>query len=413
MTMRGHFRPLRVGFRARRGDTIQSLKELDNEKQLDQAPIEPELISSVINPEREKRKIIEYKDLPQTLVDGIVVIEDRQFFEHLGINWRGIIRAAIRDYQTGQWREGGSSITQQLVKNFYLKPERTLKRKLAEAYISVLLEQRLSKEQIMGMYCNQIYLGNRGGFSINGFGQAARTFFDKDVSHLTLAESALLAGVIRNPAYYSPFNHEDRALERRNFVIEELSKEGKVTKAEAEQARRTPLGIKGKASSLDVSDAPYFVDYLTKQLESQYDGRVVSPRSLRIHSTLNLDLQRAAYQSLSKHMAAIEFQLSKRKGGTAGLQAALVALNPKTGEILAMVGGRDYATSQLNRTTDARRQPGSVFKPFVYAAALSQAADDSGDTLTPATNVSRRLPIALTMVHRSRMSPAISGTSMK
>jgi penicillin-binding protein 1B len=380
----GAFRPLKVAF-GRGGDTIQSLKELDQDKPLEEAPIEPELISSVINQDREKRKIIEYKDLPQNLVDGIVVIEDRQFFEHSGINWRGIIRAAIRDYQAGQWREGGSSITQQLVKNFYLNSERTPKRKAAEAYISILLEQRLSKEQILGMYANQIYLGHRGGFSINGFGQAARTFFDKDVSHLSLSECALLAGIIRNPAYYSPFTHEDRALERRNFVIEELAKEGKVSRTQAEEARRTPLGVKGKSSSLDVSDAPYFVDYLTRQLENQYDGRVVSPSSLRIYSTLNLDLQRAAYQSLSKHMAAIEAQLSKRKGGTAGLQAGLVALNPKTGEILAMVGGRDYATSQLNRATEARRQPGSVFKPFVYAAALSQAANETGETLTPAT----------------------------
>jgi penicillin-binding protein 1B len=378
------FRPLKVTF-GRGGETIQSLKDLDKDQPLEEAPIEPELISSVINQEREKRKIIEYKDLPQNLVDAIVVIEDRQFFEHSGINWRGIIRAAIRDYQSGSWREGGSSITQQLVKNFYLNSERTPKRKAAEAYISILLEQRLSKEQILGMYANQIYLGHRGGFSINGFGQAARTFFDKDISHLSLAECALLAGIIRNPAYYSPLTHEDRALERRNFVIEELAKEGKVTRSQAEEARRTPLGVKGKSSSIDVSDAPYFVDYLTRQLENQYDGRVVSPRSLRIYSTLNLDLQRAAYQSLSKHMAAIEAQLSKRKGGAAGLQAALIALNPKTGAILAMVGGRDYATSQLNRTTEARRQPGSVFKPFVYAAALSQATDESGETLTPAT----------------------------
>ncbi|MEP7272103.1 MAG: PBP1A family penicillin-binding protein [Acidobacteriota bacterium] len=378
------FRPLRVTF-GRGGDVIQSIKDLENDKQMGEAPIEPELISSVINPEREKRKIIEYKDLPQNLVDAIVVVEDRQFFEHSGINWRGIVRAAIRDYQTGQWREGGSSVTQQLVKNFYLKPEKTPKRKLAEAYISILLEQRLTKEQIMGMYCNQIYLGHRGGFSINGFGQAARSYFDKDISHLSLAESALLAGVIRNPAYYSPFSHEDRAIERRNFVIEKLAEAGKITPVEAEQARQSPVGLKGKGASLDVSDAPYFIDYLTRQLESQYDGRVVAARSLRIYSTLQIDLQRAAYQAVTKHMATIEAKLAKRKGGTAGLQAALVALNPKTGEIFAMLGGRDYASSQLNRATDSRRQPGSVFKPFVYAAALSQTTDEVGQTLTPAT----------------------------
>ena len=377
------FRQLRVSF-GRGGDGIQSLSDITTRQELERAQLEPELISSVINQEREKRKIIEYKDLPENLVDAIVVMEDRQFFEHSGINWRGIIRAAVRDYQAGSWREGGSSITQQLVKNFYLKPERTPKRKLAEAYISVLLEKRLTKEQIMGMYCNQIYLGHRGGFSINGFGQAARTYFDKDISHLTLAESALLAGIIPNPAYYSPFAHEDRALERRNFVIEKMVEAAKITADEAEAARRLPLGLKGKGAAFDVSDAPYFIDYLTRQLENQYDDRVVSLQSLRIYSTLDLELQRAAYQAVTKHMAAVEKMLGKRKGGTAGLQAALVAMNPKTGEILAMVGGRDYAASQLNRATDARRQPGSVFKPFVYAAALSQT-DELGEVITPAT----------------------------
>lgn len=378
------FRRLRLTF-SRSGDSVQSIQDLSTGQALERAQIEPEMISSVINPEREKRKIIDFKDLPQDLVDAIVVVEDRQFFEHSGINWRGILRAAIRDYQAGELKEGGSSITQQLVKNFYLRPERTPKRKLAEAYISVLLEQRLSKEQIMAMYCNQIYLGQRGGFSINGFGQAARTYFDKDVSHLTLAESALLAGIIRSPNYYNPFNHEERARERRNFVIEEMFEEGKVTREEADAAKRAPLGVKGKSSSMDASDAPYFIDYLTRQLESQFDDRTTSLRSLRIYSTLDLDLQRAAYQAVTKHMAGIEKMLAKRKGGTKGLQAALVALNAKTGEILAMVGGRDYSASQLNRATDARRQPGSVFKPFVFATALAHASDETGAIITPAT----------------------------
>jgi penicillin-binding protein 1B len=378
------FPSVRVAF-GRNGDGIQTITDLTSREQVPEALIEPELISSVVNQEREKRKIIEYKDLPQHLIDAIIVIEDRQFFEHYGINWRGILRALVRDYQMGAVREGGSSITQQLVKNFFLKPERTLKRKLAEAYISVLLEQRLTKEQILAMYCNQIYLGQRGGFSINGFGQAARSYFDKDVSHLTLAESAMLAGIIRSPNHYSPFNHEERARDRRNLVLEKMYEEGKVSREQADRAKQTPLGLKNKGSGLDVSDAPYFVDYLTRQLESQLDDRASSLRALRIYSTLDLGLQRAAYQAVTKHMAAVDKLLAKRKGGTAGLQAALVAMNPKTGEVLAMVGGRDYAASQLNRATEARRQPGSVFKPFVYAAALASAYDDLEAVITPAS----------------------------
>jgi len=377
------FRNLRVSF-GRGGDGIQAISDLTNREQLKQAPVEPEMISSVVTQEREKRKIIEFKDLPQNLIDAITVIEDRQFFNHYGINWRGILRALIKDYQTGSAREGGSSITQQLVKNFFLKPEKSLKRKLAEAYISVLLEQRLTKEQIMTMYCNQIYLGQRGGFSINGFGEAAHAYFDKDISHLALAESAMLAGIIRSPNHYSPYNHPDRAKERRDFVLERMVEASQATRADADKAKQSPLGIKGKSGGLDVSDAPYFVDYLTKQVENQFDERTSSLRSLRIYSTIDLDLQRAAYQAVTKQMAAVDKLLAKRKGGIAGLQAALVAMNPKTGEVLAMVGGRDYAASQLNRATEARRQPGSVFKPFVYAAALSSAYDD-GSVITPAT----------------------------
>ncbi len=378
------FPNIRVVF-GRDGNGIQSITNLDSRQQIQEAQVEPELISSIINQEREKRKIIEYKDLPQNLVDAIVTVEDQQFFEHSGINWRGILRALIRDYQAGEIREGGSSITQQLVKNFFLKPDRTFKRKLAEAYMSIILEQRLSKEEIMAMYCNQIYLGQRGGFSINGFGQAARAYFGKDISSLSLSESAFLGGIIRSPNYYSPYANEERSRERRNLVLEMMVDVGKVNRTESDAAKRQPLGITGKAGGVDASDAPYFVDFLMRQLEAQYAYAGQSLRSMRIYSTIDLDLQRVAYQAVTKNMVDVERMLAKRRGGTVGLQAALVAMNAKTGEILAMVGGRDYATSQLNRATDAKRQPGSVFKPFVYATALEQGNEGLGTAITPAT----------------------------
>src|SRR5499426_1523178 len=370
------FPNLRVTF-GRSSEGVQKIVDLDSQQQLGQAQIEPELISSVVNQEREKRKIIEYKDLPKSLVDAITSIEDRQFFEHSGINWRGIVRALLTDVQSGELREGGSSITQQLVKNFFLKPDKTWKRKLSEAYMSMILEQRLSKEEIMTMYCNQIYLGQRGGFSVNGFGEAARSYFGKDVSQLSIQESALLAGIIQSPNYLSPFTHADRAIERRNKVLDDMVETNKVTRDQAVAAKKAPLGVVvAKSGGVDASDAPYFIDYLTRQVESQYDERDGSLRSLRIYSTVDMQLQQAAYQSLSKHMSEVEKLLAKRKNGVAGLQGAIVAMNPKTGEILAMVGGRDYAQSQLNRATDARRQPGSVFKPFVYAAAIAAGADN-------------------------------------
>ncbi|HEV2669393.1 MAG TPA: PBP1A family penicillin-binding protein, partial [Blastocatellia bacterium] len=359
----------------------------DNQQQLGQAQIEPELISSVVNQEREKRKIIEYKDLPKSLVDSITAIEDRQFFEHSGINVRGIMRALFTDLQAGELKEGGSSITQQLVKNFFLKPDPTFKRKLSEAYMSIILETRLSKEEIMAMYCNQIYLGQRGGFSINGFGEAARSYFGKDVSQLSLSESALLAGIIQSPNYYSPFSHADRAIERRNKVLDDMVDSNRVTRDQAIAAKKAPLGVMsaGKSGGVDAADAPYFIDYLTRQVESQYDERDGSLRSLRIYSTVDMQLQQAAFQAVSTRMAEVDKMFAKRKKGVEGLQAALVAMNPKTGEILAMVGGRDYAKSQLNRATDARRQPGSVFKPFVYAAAIASGADNPTNPITTAT----------------------------
>ncbi len=379
------FPNLRVTF-GRNGESIQKIVDLDSQQQLPLAQIEPELISSVVNQDREKRKIIEFKDLPKTLVDAITAIEDRQFFEHSGINVRGIIRALLTDIQAGEIKEGGSSITQQLVKNFFLKPDPTFKRKLSEAYMSMILEQRLSKEEIMAMYCNQIYLGQRGGFSINGFGEAARSYFGKDVSQLSLQESALLAGIIQSPNRLSPFTHADRAIERRNKVLDDMVDSDKITRDQAIAAKKTPLGVvAAKSGGGDGSDAPYFIDYLTRQVESQYDERDGSLRSLRIYSTVDTQLQQAASQAVTKHMTEVEKLFAKRKNGVAGLQAAMVAVNPKTGEILAMVGGRNYAQSQLNRATEARRQPGSIFKPFVYAAAIAAGADNPTNPITAAT----------------------------
>ncbi|HEX4950323.1 MAG TPA: PBP1A family penicillin-binding protein [Blastocatellia bacterium] len=376
------FRSLRVNFG---GNGIQSISDTKSGEQLSVAELEPEMISSVLGEGREKRKNIEFKDLPEHLVEAIYVIEDQQFFEHYGVNWRGIIRAFIRNQEEGRITGGGSSITSQLVKNLFLTKEQTYKRKMSEAFISVLLEQRLTKEQIFAMYCNIAYLGQRSGFSINGFGEAARSYFDKDISQLTLAESCMLAGIIRSPNYYAPFKHPERAEERRNVVINEMLRLGKITEAEAERAKATPLGLKGSGGGrLDISEAPYFVDYLTKQVERNYDDGTGSKNTLRVYSTIDLDLQRAAYQAVTKQMNGLEKIFAKRKGGTQGLQTALVAMNAKTGEVLAMIGGKDYQASQFNRATEAKRQPGSVFKPFVYAAAIN-TAEYGGDVITPAT----------------------------
>jgi len=380
------FQNVRVQF-AKSGKAISSLTDLENNGHLDKAWLEPELISSVTGRERAKRKVIGFNDLPPHLVKAITTTEDRAFFEHYGVNVRGIVRAFVRRYDSDPnspiARQGGSSITQQLVKNLLLSPEKTLRRKIAEAYMSVILETRLSKEQIFALYCNQVYLGQQSGFSINGFGEAADAYFNKDVTNLTLPEAAFLAGIIRSPNRYNPYHDLDTATARRNQVLDNMAETGAISADEANQAKQVPLQVATTKGRIDVSDAPYFSDYVQSQLGDIIAGQGAAEH-LRIYTTIDLDLQRAAYAAVTKQLAALDKIEAKRfEPGT--LQAALVAMNAKTGEIVAMVGGRDYGKSQLNRVSDAFRQPGSVFKPFVYATALNTAYDPVPRVITAAT----------------------------
>jgi penicillin-binding protein 1B len=379
------FQRVRVQF-ARTGKSIASLVDLDGGVAVQRTWLEPELISSVTGRERTKRRVVGFNDLPPHLVKAITVTEDRSFFDHYGVNIRGIIRALVRRYDTDPnsplARQGGSSITQQLVKNLLLSPEKTPRRKIAEAYMSIILETRLTKEEIFALYCNQAYMGQQAGFSINGFGEAASAYFNKDVTNLTLPEAAMLAGLIRSPNRYNPYQHIETATSRRNQVLDSMAETGAITADEANKAKASPLVVAPVKGRIDVSDAPYFADYVQNQLGDMIAG--AGTEHLRIYTTVDMDLQRAAYAALTKQLGALDKIQSKRFApGT--LQAALVAMNAKTGEIVAMVGGRDYSKSQLNRAVDAMRQPGSVFKPFVYATALNTAFDPVPRVITPAT----------------------------
>lgn len=380
------FPRLRVQF-ARGGKSIASIMFLDGGARYDKAQLEPEKISSVTGTERAKRRVVGFNDLPPHLVKAITVTEDRSFFDHYGVNIRGILRALIRRYEADPnspiARQGGSSITQQLVKNLLLSPERTWRRKIAEAYMSVILETRLSKQQIFALYCNEVYLGQQAGFSINGFGEAANAYFNKDVTQLTLPESAFLAGIIRSPNRYNPYHDIETATARRNQVLQSMAETGAITQLEAAQAQNTALKLASTKGRVDASDAPYFADYVQNQLDSMINDASAS-QHLRVYTTIDMDLQRAAYAAVTKQLAALDKLYAKRvEPGT--LQAALIAMNAHTGEIVAMVGGRDYTKSQLNRVSDAMRQPGSVFKPFVYATALNTAYDPIPRVITPAT----------------------------
>ena len=380
------FQSVRIQFSGS-GKSISALTDLNGRGSQERVWLEPELISSVTGTERAKRKVIGFGDLPPHLVKAITVTEDRSFFEHYGVNIRGIIRALVRrvdaDPNSPIARQGGSSITQQLVKNLLLSPEQTWRRKISEAYMSIILETRLSKEKIFELYCNQVYMGQQAGFSINGFGEASSAYFNKDVTTLNLAESAFLAALIRSPNRYNPYTKLDTATARRNQVLDSMAQAGAISPEEAKAAKAMPLQVVPSRGRIDVSDAPYFADYVQNQLGDMIAG-VGAAQHLRIYTTIDMDLQRAAYAALTKQMNALDKIQSKRfEPGT--LQAALVAMNAKTGEIVAMVGGRDYSKSQLNRATDAYRQPGSVFKPFVYATALNTAYDPVPRVITAAS----------------------------
>jgi penicillin-binding protein 1B len=307
------------------------------------------------------------------------------------VNFYRIFASGLHDFfRTDEIMQGGSTLTMQLARNIFgLTPQRKFGRKIDEIFLALLLEQRLNKEQIFELYANQIYLGQRGSFSIYGFGEAASAYFNKDVGSLTAAEAALLAGQIRGPNIYSPYKYPSRALERRNFVLRSMMDQGMLTPQETGKASAAPLGVLMR--NVEATQAPYFVDMVKDQLLSQFSEHDLLSQSYRIYTTLDLDAQEAASAAINAGIAEIDKRLKKPKAAKDGPppdplqpQMALVVLDPHTGWLKALVGGRDYGRSQLNHAL-AKRQPGSSFKPFVYAAALNSGVDGSQPLITPAT----------------------------
>lgn len=330
---------------------------------LESFKLEPEILSNDVSSKAGRREVLSYGEIPEVLVHAILAIEDRRFFEHSGVDVNGLVRAVLRNVTDEQMAQGGSTITQQLVKNTYLTPEKTLQRKYAEAMLSFALERRLSKNDIFALYCNEIYLGQRGAVAVRGVKEAAKLFYGKELRDLTLAEAATLAGMIQSPARYSPVRHPDDARARRNIVLAAMQENGWITAEQNKSASAEAVTV-ASAPVVDDSLAPYFVDYVNRVAESQFE---TSADHQRIYTTIDLELQQAAEQALQRQLDHLDVVYKDRNLKP---QAALVALDPHTGNVLAMVGGRNYAESQLNRVTDALRQPGSTFKPFVYAAAV-------------------------------------------
>jgi penicillin-binding protein 1B len=330
---------------------------------LESFALEPEILSNDLSSKNGKREVLSFNEIPDVLVHAILAIEDRRFFEHSGLDLGGVTRALLRNAGDERLGQGGSTITQQLVKNTYLSPEKTLRRKYAEVMLSIALERRLTKNDIFALYCNEVYLGQRGAVAARGVKDAAKIFFGKELRDLTLAEAATLAGMIQSPAHYSPIRHADAAQSRRNTVLAAMQNSGWITLEQYGAASTETISVT-QALGSDDSLAPYFVDYVNRTAESEFE---TSGFNQRIYTTVDLELQQAAEQALKRQLAHLDTASAEQNLKP---QAALVALDPHTGNVLAMVGGRNYADSQLNRATDALRQPGSTFKPFVYAAAL-------------------------------------------
>jgi len=353
------------------GPVVQSITA-ENGAPLAAYQLEPQLITALSGENRTKRRLVTYNEIPPNMVQAVLAIEDRRFFEHGGINYGRTIKCVVHDVMVGRKDCGGSTLTQQLAKNFFLTPDKTITRKLAELMITLQLEARFNKQQIFEDYANQVNIGRRGSFEINGFGEAAESFFGKDLRQLDLAECALIAGLIQNPSWRNPYRHPDRAMERRNLVLDSMVETGAITQAESDRAKAEPLRL--AAPNIDASEAPYFVDLVHDQLAQRVSDQELGHDALRIYTSLDPDLQRAAAEAVDAGMKNVDELVRKLHKKNAGNflypQVALVALNPHTGQILALVGGRNYGVSQLNHAT-AERPTGSIFKPFVYAAAYN------------------------------------------
>ena len=361
--------------------------------------LEPELVTALFDAEqRSKRELVKYDDIPPVMVQAVLAIEDRRFFEHSGVNFVRTVEAVWGDLVHQRREQGGSTLTQQLARGFFLTPEKTVKRKLTEMLIAEELEQKFNKKQIFEFYANWVDLGQRGSFAISGFAEAAKAYFNKDLKDITLPEAALLAGLIQRPSYLSPYRHPERALERRNLVLESMVETHAITREQAEKAKAAPLKL--AAPNVEASDAPYFVDMVRDALISRFNEHDLNDESYHIYTTLDPELQKAAAQAVEMGIKLVDDKVTKLRTKRTKVgkkvdvtvapgpqaQVAMVALDPHTGAVLALVGGRNYAWSQLNHAV-AKRPTGSIFKPFVYAAAMNTAVDGSATVITPASSV--------------------------
>jgi len=374
--------PLRLTIAKSQIASVVSLREA---RPLERAALEPELLTSVLSEELENRSPVTLDQVPQHLQDAVVVTEDVRFWSHPGVDPFGIVRAVFRNLRARGVTEGASTLTQQLVKNYFLTSERTYKRKIIEAFMAVILDARYAKKEILEAYLNDIYLGRNRSISILGVGEASRFYFGKPVSEIEIHEAALLAGMIRSPNNNSPFANPENAMRRRNTVLRLMLKEGKITQAQHDEARSEKLPYKPFRSKSGLSSIPYYVDRVIDELRADYGIKDIQGRGLRIYTAIDLGAQDSAARVLEQSLRNLERSSRRLRNHDPSLQGALIHLDVPTGEIRALVGGRSYERSQFNRALNSKRLVGSLFKPFVYLTAFEPSL--SNQNITPATLV--------------------------
>ncbi len=364
-------------------------------RSVERVTLDAPLLTAMMTGSREKRRRVALEAIPARMQEAVLSIEDRRFYYHPGVDPIRMIGALFTNvFGDRPYLVGGSTITQQLSRNFFLTEQmaveqqtrqRSYGRKILEQFMAVILEVQATKAEILELYLNDVYLGHRGSFALHGVAEASKIYFGKDVRNLTLSEAALIAGIIQSPYNHSPFTNTERARDRRNVVLRAMVDAGYITSDAADRAQKEPIAVVARAVD---NEAPYFVDYIGEVLDTTFPGMVSKPGLLDIYTTLDLNLQRYAQDAVREGIAVVDKALARRKRGPARVaQAALVAIDPQSGEILALIGGRSYNQSQFNRAVSARRQVGSTFKPFVYLAAFEKAADEGAGDITPATLV--------------------------
>jgi penicillin-binding protein 1B len=369
-----------------RDGKIASIIALSDNSSRTEYSLEPAVLSTMFDENRAKRRIVKFEDIPSVLVNAVISIEDKRFFQHSGFDPLRIIKAVFVDIRQGRKAYGASTLTQQLAKMVWLDSRKTFGRKFEELLITVHLEQKLSKQKIFEYYANQVPLGRRGSFGISGFGEASQAFFGKDMKQLSLPEAATLAGLIQQPSALNPFRWPDRAKARRNIVLKLMLDNGYISQMAYTEACGSPMNV--TKQGIESTDAPYFVDHVNEQLADQFGEHDFQESGSRIYTTLDSDLQHDAAVAVTDGIKQIDEILAKRSKGQPfeAPQVALICLDPHTGEVKALIGGRNYGVSQLDHT-NAKRPSGSIFKPFVYAAALNEGLVNTPDIMTASSIV--------------------------